>query len=540
MDTEQPDSTNETTLDFDSQTPPSATTDASREPTRWRSVVAVGLTVVLGEICLYQAYGYTGPAVFFAAAIVVFASFVPRPKFTPGTGVLAGMLLVLSWRLYCSGYAVQVVVGFWLLSAFVMALRGLRPFVLQSIVFTAECVPGGFDFFHNIHLSTQSRLVEPLDDRRNRPVLNLLLPLIAAIVFGGIFVMANPNLVAWFSVRISSFAESVREFLFRFSPQQVVFWGGLAWFAAGLLRPSTASSESTPAERGPTTTDECPIYPAFRNTLLTVIALFCVYLVFEFQTLWRRDFPDGFYYSGYAHQGAAWLTVALALATVMLSLVFRGSMLHDARLPRLKKLAWIWSTLNLLLAIAVYNRLFIYVDFNGMTRMRVVGLLGITSVTGGFALVIWKITTARNFVWLVRHQLWVLAAAVYLYLVLPVDYLIHSWNREQIQSGNHAPVVQITGHDVDDEGLRAVMPLARHEDRLIRRGISALLYQRYHQIADDVQAAEQAGWTARQRSRRQTLEALEATQTDWDRFDSKAESEAAWNALSRHAYDNWW
>ena len=49
------------------------------------------------------------------------------------------------------------------------------------------------------------------------------------------------------------------------------------------------------------------VYPAFRNTLLTVIALFAAYLVFEFKTLWFRVFPEGFYYSGYAHQGAAWL-----------------------------------------------------------------------------------------------------------------------------------------------------------------------------------------------------------------------------------------
>ena len=54
-------------------------------------------------------------------------------------------------------------------------------------------------------------------------------------------------------------------------------------------------------------------YAAVRNTLACVIGLFAVYLAFEFATLWFREFPKGFYYSGYAHQGAAWLTAALAL-----------------------------------------------------------------------------------------------------------------------------------------------------------------------------------------------------------------------------------
>lgn len=36
--------------------------------------------------------------------------------------------------------------------------------------------------------------------------------------------------------------------------------------------------------------------------------------------MWFRPFPTGFHYSGYAHEGAFWLTVALAMATITLSL----------------------------------------------------------------------------------------------------------------------------------------------------------------------------------------------------------------------------
>ncbi len=67
-----------------------------------------------------------------------------------------------------------------------------------------------------------------------------------------------------------------------------------------------------------------PLFLVLRNTLAVVILVYAVYLSFEFHTLWFRAFPKGFYFSGYKHEGAAWLTIGLALATSILSLIFRG------------------------------------------------------------------------------------------------------------------------------------------------------------------------------------------------------------------------
>ena len=118
-----------------------------------------------------------------------------------------------------------------------------------------------------------------------------------------------------------------------------MFWGGVAWITIGLIRPYVLPDEKD--ERtvlGPETT-RSRFYPAYRNTLYAVVGLFAVYLVFEFQTLWFREFPKGFYYAGYAHQGAAWLTIALGLATLLLSVIFRGCVLTDDRLGSLKRTA---------------------------------------------------------------------------------------------------------------------------------------------------------------------------------------------------------
>src|SRR5690606_11483178 len=104
-----------------------------------------------------------------------------------------------------------------------------------------------------------------------------------------------------------------------------------------------------------------------------------------------------FHYSGYAHRGAFWLTCALALATIVMTIIFSVDIRKDPRAPGLFRLAKIWAIFNLILAIAVYHRMWIYIDFNGMTRMRVVGLLGISTVAAGFCIVLWKIIHRRDF-----------------------------------------------------------------------------------------------------------------------------------------------
>ena len=103
-----------------------------------------------------------------------------------------------------------------------------------------------------------------------------------------------------------------------FSILEVAFWFASGWFVVGLLRPTAteSSDESASSNRDSQAmaASLAPLYSAYRNTLLTVIGLFAVYLVFEFQSLWFREFPKGFHFSGYAHEGAAWLTFALGLA----------------------------------------------------------------------------------------------------------------------------------------------------------------------------------------------------------------------------------
>jgi hypothetical protein len=375
--------------------------------------------------------------------------------------------------------------------------------------------------------------------------LNLLLPLAAVALFGMLFVMANPDLArsvaqsversyTWLAEWTSGLAENWLEF---------VFWIAAAYLAIGLLRP-LVPSRSAAGAGGTAIVDaeivehaqSSALYVPLRNMLLGVIGLFAIYLVFEFQTLWFREFPKGFHYSGYAHQGAAWLTAALVAATLVLSLIFRGHVLRDSRVARLRQLAWIWSGLNLLLAVTVYHRMSIYIDFNGMTRMRTIGLFGITTVIAGFVLVLWKIHFNRDFLWLIQRQLWALTVAIYFYAMTPVDTLVHSYNVRQILAGDVAPCVQISVHPNSAEGYLVLTPLTESRDPIIREGVRALLAEQ--EIAAHHRAAKRAklGWTSYQLSDRLLLEKLRDNNRAWKGYANESHRKAALQQFHKYAY----
>jgi hypothetical protein len=224
------------------------------------------------------------------------------------------------------------------------------------------------------------------------------------------------------------------------------------------------------------------------------------------------------------------------LATLVLSLIFRGSLLRDTRSGRLRILAWIWSAENLVLALTVYNRMYIYIDFNGMTWMRMVGLFGISTVVLGFGLVVWKIVHNRNFTWLIQRQLWALAGAVYLFVLTPVDAIVHSYNVRQVLSGDLAPAVQISVHPISTEGYLVLHPLTGCNDVLIRDGIQALLAERFIKEQQLVAERESLGWSAWQMSDSLLLAQLQNTKGEWERFLDDGKREAALKKFRDYAY----
>lgn len=511
-----------------------------QSPVRWRELVAIVALVALCDIAIYRGQGAAGFAALFFVGPCLLMLGSPEPRFRLGLVLLTGMSWLLAGRIVWQVWACSIPCGFVLLVGAAMALAGLRPYVLDGLAYTVQIPAAGI-----AGLVHYGRSVGRLGKRRSSvSILSVALPLAAVAVFGAVFVLANPDLASLVGRWCQRAIRAINRWLadFPIDAAEIVFWGAVLLAAVGLLRPLMRRSvlevldyaaqpctapPSTRDARGCVPTTRSPLFWPWLNTLVAVVVLFAAYLVFEFATLWFRDFPEGFYYAGYAHEGAAWLTVALGLATLVLSIVFRGRLLTDPRLPRLRQLAWLWSVENLVLAAAVYNRLAIYVEFNGMTRMRTVGLFGVSTVVVGFVLVVWKILHQRDFVWLVRRQLWALALAVYLFALTPVDTLVHTYNVRRVMAGDLAPSVQISVHPISSEGVLVLYPLVRSNNETIREGIRAILAEQVERAEHRIRRQYARGWTTYQAADHVLVNHLRAVRDDW--------AEYAGDRAKRHA-----
>jgi hypothetical protein len=184
----------------------------------------------------------------------------------------------------------------------------------------------------------------------------------------------------------------------------------------------------------------------------------------------------------------------------------------------------------------VYHRLYIYIGFNGMTRKRTVAIFGMSCVVAGFVLVVWKILHNRDFVWLLRRQLWALALAIYLFALTPVDTLAHRYNVRRILSGDPAPSVQISVHPISSEGILVLSPLLNCRDELIREGVRAMLADRLDQAERFERRCRILGWTAYQHSDRLLLDHLRTLRADLAEYEDPQRRAAAIKAFDEYAY----
>lgn len=470
------------------------------------AAVALLLWTAIADWLIYRTYGFAGPALFFAIAPLFFL-LRPQPAddadLATGNGLIQLVCVILlcaaAARLAFAGNNQVLAAGTLLLFAMALAAARAFPAAMETVALSFRSFLDGLLWLAGHRFPRLGRRDVP--ETTGAGSLAWILPLVSLVVFGGIFVFANPDLFELVSEQFNLVSTWSWQWLSRLDGMEIPFCMAALIMGAGLFFPSLGKKRigGTDAPRQTTAAQPANLYAAFRNTLICLIALFSVYLVFEFQTLFRREFPEGFYYAGYAHEGAAWLTAALALATGLLSIIFQGKMLNDPRIGGLKVLAWTWSATKFLLAIAVYNRLTIYVGFNGLTVMRIVGYFGITVVVVGFLLVLGKIAFEKGFWWLLRTQLTALMLCLIMLALFPVDYVSHRYNAWKINQGYLPPSVMIAVKSKDDSGYLPMLDLVDCPDLTIREGVRAMLAERQRQIELEVEATEWH-WTRYQAS----------------------------------------
>jgi hypothetical protein len=465
-------------------------TPLKRTQSTWREPIAVLATVILADTTIYHGAGFSGLALLVGILPLLFFFGVTKLHWNYQTFIFGGLALLTALKLLWCGNEMVLLLGLGTLFLFAAVQVGvplylgkLRPYATNWLI----AAPLNFGDYCQWFCRQKGvgKIFEPAKQAA------VLVPLGLLFVFGLIFVCANPDLqeniqICWdaFIVWLGHFSDWIP------TVGQVFLWIAVVWLMLGSLRPwkiglsapvkpeTTALETISPAEQ-----EKTVLYYAYFNSFISLCLLFSVYLVFEFAKNWTRDFPPGFNYSQHMHDGATFLTAALALSTIVLCTVFRGKTLLDPRIRMIKRLALIWIALNFLLALAVYNRLYIYIDLNGLSQRRIAGLLGTTAVILGLVMVMRMILLGRGFRWLVYRYAWSVLAIIFIGYVFPFAWYVSHYNVSRVMKGDLAPSVFLFPRHADDvpdaEHCLASLPLLESDDEIIRDGAKAIFAKYY-------------------------------------------------------------
>ncbi len=505
-----------------------------------REIISLLCAVVLLDLALYGGGGAASFAAVFAGFSILFwLGFRTLRK--PGvSAILTILILLLSARILWEGDPLGILLGGSLIALLAASLSGNTPYLSETGMGTMANLFSGI-----VVIPSYLRPLKKVKRPSESSLMSVVIPVAVLVVFSGLFVLANPVLREYLNHAYLTLLEFFE--LFPINLGRILFWIFAAWGFAGLVRGELFTgankrfaSKFEAFSEQVTAVSATPVYAftAARNTLASVVCLFTAYLVFEISYIWMREIPEGFYYSGYAHEGAMWLTIALAFSTFTLGILFRNELLDHPKVTLLKNLSWCWSLQNLILAACVYYRLHIYIEYNGMTRMRVVGLYGILAVLLGFGLVVWKIFRRRTLISLIRLDLWALYLIIYLYFMTPVDVFVTRYNVNQILSGNLSPSVQITAHPIRPSGIPELLPLLESEDEIIRLGAKALMAQTFDDLTHRWLDEREGPWKFRQVSFNQTHSQLSEHQSLWEDMKDPESRRGAIQSMS--AYTQQW
>lgn len=450
-------------------TPDSA--HAPIRPLRRRELIAILAIVALADVALLDADGPAAGGFGLAAflgilPVVIWLSARAWHRSARLSTIVAGLTLVVV-RTAVDPTVLTATLGLVLCGALAVALRrprSLRARLARSIGRTLLAYPNRVAATWGALRRVSAGL--PL---RHLPARALVVPALVSATFVALFGLANPVVADG----LATLADALRSGLWLPGPGRVFVW--VIALAAGIavVRPSVALI-ARPQEKTELTATRASRLTA-QNTLVAVNVVFLAYNAVEARYLFSGWLPEGMTTQTYAHQGALWLTVALAALTVVVGLLFRGPLSLDpaGRLARRLALAWVGQ--GLIVAASAYWRIAIHIQHSGLSNLRIVGVLGTTLVVVGVLLVGLKVRRAHPLSWLVAKQLDALLVTTLLFAVAPTHAISTAVNVARIERGAIAPLLHMPAQSEETESVALLIPLLEHRDPRVHRGVAALL-----------------------------------------------------------------
>jgi hypothetical protein len=202
-----------------------------------------------------------------------------------------------------------------------------------------------------------------------------------------------------------------------------------------------------------------------------------VYLYF------KAALPEGITWTDYTHAGCGWLTLGLVVSTAIIGIVFSGGLNFHPHVSRLRLLVDIWAVQNLVLAVGAIRRLLMYIDYSGLTHLRITGIYGSVLVAVGLIIMVIKVHRGHGFVWILHKDILAFSVALVVLALTPNDVICARYNVAKVMEGKPRALRPICLKTLTPEALPPLIPLLDYEradgdqgkEDIVRNGIAAIL-----------------------------------------------------------------
>lgn len=465
-----------------------ALTEPPKPVARLRDVAAVAAVVALADLAFVRhvdlpystdtdipVLGGLSTAAFLSLTTLLLVALPKAQRWSLRLGFAVTGTLVAAARSAYAPTLLTLVLGLVFLGATAVLVRqrdAYLPDVVRSWFLSFGQLPGRV-----------ASLVRALARRRDGApssfvarVAPVVVPVALLTVFGGIFAAANPV--------VSDVAKKI--FGSVTLPTALRLFALLVFTTGAVMLTKPAFTPSRARESAPFTTAERAEVVTAVSSLATMNMLFFAYNGLDAMYLWAGSPPPGTSTRAYAHAGAAWLTVALGLMTVVVGWFFRGGLAHVKRARNARFLAYAWLAQGLVLAVGTFRRMEIHVETSGLSDARIFGMTGTLFVVVTLGLVGVKLAWKRTFMWLLRRSFEAGLVLALAFAVAPTHRLSARVNVARVESDDYQALVHAMEQFHEPESVAVFLPLLDHSDVRIRRGVAALLLNERDRLEHEI------------------------------------------------------
>ncbi len=282
---------------------------------------------------------------------------------------------------------------------------------------------------------------------------NILLPVTATLIFGILFIIANPLIEK--SVSHLSWLDPSAH-LWTWMPL-ITMLSFIILFAILNLKPLQNLSVETRQQKFWAVSFFKPTTVIF--TLVILNLMFAAENILDLSYLWSGvTLPSGMNYAQYVHRGSYALIITAILAGALMIFALQPGSDGEASKP-LRGLVYLWTLQNLFLVASSAKRTFDYIDAYGMTLWRLSGLIWMGLVATGLALIVMRVILNRSSIWLLNMNLLATYATLLMCGFLDFSGVTANWNVERaVQHLSSTTMYQTV--DIDLNYLESMGPSA--------------------------------------------------------------------------------